>query len=319
MKNSLPILTLVVPCYNEEEVLPETSSVLKSKLSNLIENSIINKMSKILFVDDGSSDKTWSLITKLNKFDNIFCGLQLSKNQGHQNALLAGLLDTKEYSDCVISLDADLQDDINVIDDFIAKYKEGNDIVYGIRQSRKTDTFFKRNTALMYYKLIMMLGVNIKYNHADYRLMSKRALFALSNFKEVNLFLRGMISLVGFDSAEVFYDRNERYAGESKYSLKKMLTLAWQGITSFSVVPLQLVTFAGFLISFITILAIIYILISKFFGNSVSGWSSTLISIWFLGGVQLIAIGILGEYIGKIYTETKDRPKYIIKKRLMKE
>lgn len=319
MKNSLPILTLVVPCYNEEEVLPETSSVLKSKLSNLIENSIINKMSKILFVDDGSSDKTWSLITKLNKFDNIFCGLQLSKNQGHQNALLAGLLDTKEYSDCVISLDADLQDDINVIDDFIAKYKEGNDIVYGIRQSRKTDTFFKRNTALMYYKLIMMLGVNIKYNHADYRLMSKRALFALSNFKEVNLFLRGMISLVGFDSAEVFYDRNERYAGESKYSLKKMLTLAWQGITSFSVVPLQLVTFAGFLISFITILAIIYILISKFFGNSVSGWSSTLISIWFLGGVQLIAIGILGEYIGKIYTKTKDRPKYIIKKRLMKE
>lgn len=315
MKN-LPTLTIVVPCFNEEDVLPETSKRLIAKISDLTNRNAINSKSSIIFVDDGSSDTTWSIIKELHKSNKLFCGLQLSKNQGHQNALLAGLLEAKEFSDCIISMDADLQDDINAIDKFVDKFNEGYDIVYGIRESRKKDTFFKKQTALLFYRLMLVLGVKIKYNHADYRLMSNRALNALADFKEVNLFLRGLIPLVGFSSTEVYYDRNDRFAGESKYPIRKMLAFAWQGITSFSVVPLQLVTTVGFLISLLTIVAMLYILLSKLFGNAVTGWSSLLVSIWFLGGIQLIAIGILGEYIGKIYTETKQRPKYIIKEKL---
>jgi len=312
MKNA-PKLIIVVPCFNEEDVLHETSKRLLIKLSDLTDKNAINANSSIIFVDDGSSDKTWDIIKDLHKSNKMFCGLQLSKNQGHQNALLAGLLEAKDSSDCVISMDADLQDDINAIDQFVEKFNEGYDVVYGIRKSRKKDTFFKKQTALLFYRLMMALGVKLKYNHADYRLLSKRALDALADFSEVNLFLRGLIPLVGFSSTEVFYDRNDRFAGESKYPIRKMLAFAWQGITSFSVVPLQLVTTVGFLISFLTVAAMVYILLSKIFGNAVTGWSSLLVSIWFLGGIQLIAIGILGEYIGKIYKETKRRPKFIIK------
>jgi polyisoprenyl-phosphate glycosyltransferase len=317
--NRASLLTIVLPCYNEEEVLFETSSRLKEILANLIYRNLINDRSKILFVDDGSTDKTWKIITELHQMDKIFCGLQLSRNQGHQNALLAGLMEAKEYSDCIISMDVDLQDDVSVIDQFITKFHEGSDIVYGIRESRKKDSFMKKQTALIFYKLLIQLGVNIKYNHADYRLMSQRTVEALSDFKEVNLFLRGLIPLIGFNTAEVSYDRNERFAGESKYPLKKMIVFAWQGITSFSVVPLQLVTAMGFIISFLTIIAMFYVLFSKLYGFTITGWTSILISIWFLGGIQLIAIGILGEYIGKIYKETKQRPKYIIKDKLINE
>jgi len=317
--NTGPLLTVVLPCYNEEDVLLETSKRLDMKLKSLIEQNTINNKSKILFVDDGSSDDTWKIIKELHQKDKIFCGLQLSRNQGHQNALFAGLLEAKEYSDCIISMDVDLQDDIDTIDQFLIKFHEGNEIVYGIRKSRSRDSIFKKYTAIMYYKLLILFGVLIKYNHADYRLMSKTAVEALSEFKEVNLFLRGLIPLIGYNTTEITYNRNERFAGESKYPLKKMIVFAWQGITSFSVVPLQLVTAMGFIISFVTIIAMIYVLMSKLYGFTISGWTSILLSVWFLGGIQLIAIGILGEYIGKIYKETKRRPKYIIKDKLMNE
>ena len=302
----------VVPCYNEQEVLPETSKRLLQKLESLIENCKISQESRIVFVDDGSRDDTYSIISKLHQQDERFCGIKLSRNRGHQNALLAGLMTVKDKCDAAISLDADLQDDIDVIDAFIDKFLEGCDVVYGVRSSRKTDTGFKRTTALAFYKLMLFLGVEMVYNHADYRLMSSRALNALSDFKEVNLFLRGIVPLVGFKSATVSYERHERFAGESKYPLKKMLAFAIDGITSFSVKPIRMVFGLGVIIFLCSILVLIYSFIRWLCGHTVTGWTTTILSIWALGGIQLLSLGLVGEYIGKIYKEVKARPKFII-------
>lgn len=312
------ILYLVVPCYNEEEVLIETSKRLLGKINKMINEEKISKKSKILFVNDGSKDKTWDMIEELYNKNSIFSGVNLSRNRGHQNALLAGLMVAKEYADMVISLDADLQDDIDVIEKFVEEYYSGSDIVYGVRSSRKTDTFFKRTTALGFYKLMDKLGVNVVYNHADYRLMSKRALEALAEFKEVNLFLRGIVPLIGYKYSIVEYERHERFAGESKYPLKKMLAFAVDGITSFSVKPIRLISVLGFPIFFISLIALIYSLVVKFLGKTEVGWTSIVISIWMLGGIQLLSLGVIGEYIGKIYNETKARPRYIIKDKLIR-
>ena len=311
------ILYLVVPCYNEEEVLYETSSRLLEKLDNMIENDIVSENSKILFVNDGSKDKTWLIIKELHKTNNIFLGLNLSRNKGHQNALLAGLMEAKKYADMVISLDADLQDDINVIDKFVEEYYKGKDIVYGVRSSREKDTFFKKQSALAFYKLMNKMGGELVYNHADYRLMSKRALEALSEYKEVNLFLRGIVPLIGYDYSIVEYERHERFAGESKYPLKKMLAFAMDGITSFSIKPIRLISILGFTIFVMSFIALIYSLIVKFLGKTETGWTSLVISIWMIGGIQLLSLGVIGEYIGKIYSETKARPRYIIKDKLI--
>lgn len=308
------ILYIVVPCYNEEAVLHETSKRLKEKMTALINNKKISDKSRVLFVDDGSKDKTWEIIEELHGSDDLFSGLKLSRNKGHQNALLAGLMTAKELADISISMDADLQDDINVVDQFVDKYHDGCDIVYGVRSSRKTDTAFKRGTAGMFYKFMRLLGVDIIDNHADYRLISKRALEALSQFKEVNLFLRGIVKQIGFKSDIVYYERSERFAGESKYPLKKMLAFAFDGITSFSVKPIRLVTVVGFLVFLISIGMIIYTIVQTCLGNTEADWSSLMCSIWFLSGLQIMALGIVGEYIGKIYTEVKARPKYIIDK-----
>ena len=311
------ILYLVVPCYNEEEVLYETSSRLLEKLNNMIENNIVSESSKILFVNDGSKDKTWIIIKELHKTNNTFSGLNLSRNKGHQNALLAGLMEAKKYADMVISLDADLQDDINVIDKFVEEYYKGKDIVYGVRSSREKDTFFKKQSALAFYKLMNKMGGELVYNHADYRLMSKRALEALSEYKEVNLFLRGIVPLIGYDYSIVEYERHERFAGESKYPLKKMLAFAMDGITSFSIKPIRLISILGFTIFVMSFIALIYSLIVKFLGKTETGWTSLVISIWMIGGIQLLSLGVIGEYIGKIYSETKARPRYIIKDKLI--
>lgn len=311
------ILYLVVPCYNEEEVLAETSKRLKEKLSGMVEKELISKYSKILFVNDGSKDKTWQMITELNEQDSNFGGVCLSRNRGHQNALLAGLMVAKENADMIISLDADLQDDVNAIDQFVLEYYKGSDIVYGVRTSREKDTFFKRSTALGFYKFMNLLGVNIVYNHADYRLMSKRAVQELSNFNEVNLFLRGIVPLIGFKYSIVEYERNERFAGESKYPLKKMLSFALDGITSFSIKPISIITGLGFTIFTISMIALIYTLVVKILGKTVTGWTSLTLSIWMLGGIQLLSLGIIGEYIGKIYNETKHRPRFIISEKLI--
>ena len=305
-------LYIVVPCYNEQEVLPETSKRFLAKLKALIDGGKITDSSRILFVNDGSKDKTWDLIAQYHEQDSHFSGLKLSRNRGHQNALLAGLMTAKEHADCVVSLDADLQDDINAVDEMLAKFEEGCDIVYGVRSSRAKDTFFKRTTAVGFYKFMRALGANVLENHADYRLMSKRALDALAEFSEVNLFLRGMVPLVGFKFATVSYVREERFAGESKYPLKKMLSFAFDGITSFSVKPLSIITSIGFIVFVVSILAAIYGLVSFLLGQAVSGWTSTIVSLWFLGGVQLICLGVVGQYIGKIYNEVKRRPRYII-------
>ncbi len=305
-------LYIVVPCYNEEEVLPETSKRLKEKMNQLIKKKKISPDSHVVFVNDGSKDKTWELISSYSEKDHLFGGINLSRNKGHQNALLAGLMTVKEDADMVISMDADLQDDINAVDQFVDEYYKGNDIVYGVRSSRKKDTFFKRTTALAFYRLMSKMGVESVYNHADYRLMSKRALDALENFKEVNLFLRGIMPLIGFKSAIVEYERNERFAGESKYPLKKMLNFALDGITSFSVKPIRFITAIGFLISIISVIMFIYTIVRHILGFTVVGWSSLIISLWFLGGVQILSIGVIGEYIGKIYMETKARPRFII-------
>ena len=312
------ILYLVVPCYNEEEVLIETSRRLFGKINKMINEEKISKKSKILFVNDGSKDKTWDIIEGLYNKNSIFSGVNLSRNRGHQNALLAGLMVAKEYADMVISLDADLQDDIDVIEKFVEEYYSGSDMVYGVRSSRKTDTFFKRTTALRFYKFMDKLGVNVVYNHADYRLMSKRALEALAEFKEVNLFLRGIVPLIGYKYSIVEYERHERFAGESKYPLKKMLAFAIDGITSFSVKPIRLISVLGFSIFFISLIALIYSLVVKFLGKTEVGWTSIVISIWMLGGIQLLSLGVIGEYIGKIYNETKARPRYIIKDKLIR-
>lgn len=307
------ILYLVIPCYNEEEVLSETSTRLLDKINTMINNEDISKESKILFVNDGSKDKTWDIIEDLYNKNSIFSGVNLSRNKGHQNALLAGLMVAKEHADMVISLDADLQDDINVIDEFVKEYYSGSDIVYGVRSSRKTDTFFKRTTALGYYKVMNRLGVDLIYNHADYRLMSKRAIEGLSEFKEVNLFLRGIVPLIGYKYSIVEYERHERFAGESKYPLKKMLAFAWDGITSFSIKPIRIITSLGFSIFILSLIALVYSLVVKFMGKTQAGWTSLTISIWMIGGIQLLSLGVIGEYIGKIYNETKSRPRYIIK------
>lgn len=305
-------LYVVVPCYNEEEVLPETSKRLAAKLTDLESQGRISPDSRVLFVDDGSKDRTWQMISELHRQDPRFGGVKLSRNRGHQNALLAGLMTAKSLCDAAISMDADLQDDINAMDRMLDAYEDGCDVVYGVRSSRAKDTFFKRATAQGFYKFMKLMGVNIVYNHADYRLMSRRALEGLEKFDEVNLFLRGIVPLIGYKSASVEYERAERFAGESKYPLKKMLAFAFDGITSFSVKPIRWVTGLGFLIFAASILAMIYILVVKLLGHTVAGWSTTAASIWLLGGIQLLCVGIVGEYIGKIYIEVKSRPRYII-------
>lgn len=307
-----PVLTIVVPCFNEEEVLPVTFSQLSQLIKRLINIKLISENSRILFVDDGSSDHTWSMVYKESLHNEYVKGLKLARNVGHQNALLAGLFTAKDYSDCVVSVDADLQDDIHVIREFIEKFNEGYEIVYGVRKKRETDTFFKRHTAQGFYKLMKAMGVELIYNHADYRLMSKRALQELQLFEEANLFLRGIVPLIGFQSTSVYYDRKERQAGESKYPLKKMIAFAFDGITSFSVTPIRLVLMLGFLSFFVSLLFGAYFFGLKLLGNTVSGWTSIIASIWLIGGIQLIAIGIIGEYIGKVYKEAKRRPRYIV-------
>ena len=305
---------LVLPCYNEEAVLHETSSRLKVKMNQLISENKISKDSRVTFVDDGSKDNTWSIIEELKESDELFAGVKLSRNRGHQNALLAGLMTVKDYCDAAISLDADLQDDINVIDKFIDRFIDGCDVVYGVRSDRKTDTVFKRTTAQGFYKVMKLLGVDIVYNHADYRLMSKRALDALEEFEEVNLFLRGIVPLIGYKSDVVLYERNERFAGESKYPLKKMLSFAFEGITSFSVKPIKLILDIGIIMFTTSLLFLIYFIALWCLGKTVEGWATIVVSIWMLGGIQLLCLGIIGEYIGKIYIETKKRPKFIIDK-----
>ena len=310
-------LYIVIPMFNEKEVIDETTKRLRIKVNDLIKKKIISKDSKVLYVNDGSKDKTWEKITQINKEDKLFTGISLSRNRGHQNALVAGLLTAKNYADVVISMDADLQEDINAIDEMLEKYHNGCDIVYGVRSARKKDTFFKKVTAEGFYKFMKLMGVDIVYNHADYRLTSKRVLDEFSNFKEVNLFLRGIFPLIGFKTVVVYYERAERFAGTSKYPLKKMLNFAWDGITSFSVKPLRFICVLGFLILFISIIIMIYAFIRKVTGNNVEGWTFITISIWFLGGLQMLSLGIVGEYIGKVYNETKQRPRYIIEENLL--
>lgn len=309
-------LYVVIPCYNEEEVLEETTKRLKEKMGKLIKDKKISNKSKVMYVNDGSKDNTWELIKKINKSEKLFTGITLSRNRGHQNALLAGLMTAKTYADVVISMDADLQDDINAIDEMIDKYNTGCDIVYGVRSSRKKDTWFKKTTAQGFYKFMKFMGVDVVYNHADYRLTSKRVLEEFSNFKEVNLFLRGMFPLVGYSSDVVYYERKERFAGESKYPLKKMLNFAWDGITSFSVRPIRMVLNVGVIIFVVSLLVLLYCLIVKLLGKTVEGWTFVVGSIWLVSGVQMLSIGIIGEYIGKIYSETKARPRFIISENL---
>ncbi len=306
-------LYIVVPCYKEEEVLPETSRRLKEKLQTLAQSGMISADSRVLFVDDGSSDRTWEIIARLHQQDAAtFSGVKLSRNRGHQNALLAGMEEAARHGDVIITMDADLQDDIDAVDRMLEKYREGCEIVYGVRSSRAKDTFFKRATAHGYYRFMQMMGVDIVYDHADYRLMSRRAVEALLSFSEVNLFLRGMVPLVGFKTDTVLYERGERFAGESKYPLKKMIAFALDGITSFSVKPIRLILNLGVVIFVVSVLILLYSLIRKLCGHTVSGWASLVCSIWALGGIQLLALGVIGEYIGKIYNETKRRPRYII-------
>lgn len=306
-------LYMVVPCYNEEAVLHETAKRLKEKYISLIERELISKESRVVFVNDGSKDKTWDIICELHTADpQFFSGINLARNSGHQNAVLAGLMTVRDICSMAITMDADLQDDINAIDAMVEKYHEGNHVVYGVRSARKTDTFFKKFTAEGFYKFMKVMGADVVYNHADFRLMSSRVLKELSNYKEVNLFLRGLVPLIGFQSCNVYYERAERFAGESKYPLKKMLSFAINGITSFSTKPLKLITTVGFLMSIISVIAIIWAFAVKIAGHSELGWSSTMCAIWFIGGLQLLALGIIGEYVGKIYAEVKQRPRFIV-------
>ena len=306
-------LSIVIPCYNESEVFPETSRRLLALLDHLQTQALITEDSSLYFVDDGSEDNTWQLIQKLAENSSHVHGIKLSRNRGHQNALLAGLFCAE--GDVLVSIDADLQDDISVIENMLIKHREGADIVYGVRSARDTDTAFKRGTAETYYRLLELMGVDIVYNHADYRLLSRRALTALGDFNEVNLFLRGIIPLLGFRSATVEYERHERFAGESKYPLRKMLALAADGITSFSVTPLRLITALGFSVCLFSVVMALWIVLGKLLTDSiVPGWASSVVPIYFLGGVQLLSIGVLGEYVAKIYLETKRRPRYIIER-----
>ncbi len=312
----IPIVYLVIPCYNEEEVLPETIKRLTAKLNSMIHDELASPESRMLFVDDGSHDRTWELISEYHGENPLVCGVKLSHNRGHQNALLAGLMTARASADCAVSLDADLQDNIGVLDQFVKKFLQGCDVVYGVRNKRETDTFFKRTTAQGFYRFMQLLGVELVYNHADYRLMSRRALDALSEYRETNLFLRGIVPLIGFQSGCVTYDRNERFAGESKYPLKKMIAFALDGVTSFSVKPLRIIANLGILVSVLSVLGLLYALISYFTGNAVAGWTAIVCSIWLLGGIQLLCIGVVGCYVGKIYSEVKDRPRYTIEQLL---
>lgn len=306
------ILYMVVPCYNEEEVLDETTKQLSAKINELMKQGKISKRSRILYVNDGSKDQTWPIIARLHEEYDIVSGLNLSRNRGHQNAVLAGLLYAKEHSDVAISMDADLQDDIHAIDEMIDKFNAGMDVVYGVRSDRKTDTFFKKFTAEGFYKMMKWMGVDIVFNHADFRLMSKRVLNQLENYSEVNLFLRGIIPLIGYPSDKVYYERHERFAGESKYPLKKMLSFAFDGITSFSVKPIRFILSLGLFVFFVSLGILVYSFVRYLLGATVLGWSSLMVSVWALGGLQLFAIGIIGEYIGKVYLEAKGRPRFAI-------
>lgn len=303
---------MVVPCYNEEEVLDETTRQLVPKLHKLMEDGKISEKSRILYVNDGSKDQTWPIIARLHGEYDCVSGLNLSRNRGHQNAVLAGLMYAKEHCDAAISMDADLQDDINAIDEMVDKFNAGIDVVYGVRSSRKTDTFFKKFTAEGFYKFMKWMGVEVVFNHADYRLMSKRVLQQLEHYKEVNLFLRGIVPLIGYPSDTVYYERKERFAGESKYPLKKMLSFAFDGITSFSIKPIRFILVMGMLIFLISLGILVYSIVRYCLGETVLGWSSLMVSIWALGGLQLLAIGVIGEYIGKVYLETKERPRFAI-------
>ena len=312
-------LYVVIPCYNEEAVLPETAKRMNEKMNELIKAGKISPLSKVVFVNDGSKDKTWEMIKTLYEHSTLFSGINLSRNKGHQNALMAGLMTVKEHADMVISMDADLQDDINAIDKMVDRYLDGCDIVYGVRSKRVTDSFFKRFTAEGFYRLMNSMGVETVFNHADFRLMSKRALYALADFKEVNLFLRGIIPMIGFKSDIVTYERSERFAGESKYPLRKMLAFAMEGITSLSVKPIRMITGLGVGVFLISIIMLIYTLVRFFLDKTIDGWASLAVSVWALGGLLLLSVGIVGEYVGKIYLETKNRPRYIVEKFLNKE
>ena len=318
--NANNTLYIVVPCYKEQEVLPETSKRLKEKVLQLRAQGKISDKSRIMFVNDGSSDNTWPMIAELHeKEPEMFSGVNLSRNRGHQNALLAGLMTAVNYADMIVSMDADLQDDINAVDGMVDAYHEGFEVVYGVRSKRDTDTFFKRFTAEGFYKVMLALGVNIVYNHADYRLMSRRVVEGLAQFKEVNLFLRGIVPQIGYKWTTVTYERAERFAGESKYPLKKMLAFAADGITSFSVKPIRLVLTAGVVVFMVSLVMLLYALISKLMGSTTAGWTSLMGSIWLIGGIQLLSLGVIGEYIGKIYNETKARPRFIIESVLNKQ
>lgn len=318
MRN-LPKLCIVIPCYNEEEVLPITAPLFLKKILSLINLEKISTNSKILFIDDGSKDETWNLINEMAHQNKYYIGIRQSRNRGHQNAVLAGLMEAKENFDITISIDCDGQDDIDAMDKMVDVYLDGCEVVYGVRSSRITDTFFKRYTAESFYRLLNALGAEIVFNHADYRLISSKVLHEFANFKEVNIFLRGMVPLVGFKSTSVYYDRKERVAGKSNYSLKKMISLAFDGITSLSVKPIRIITSLGIFVSFLSFLMIIWIIVSFFIGNTVQGWASTCALVSFIGGIQLVCTGVIGEYIGKIYLETKARPRYIISERTYDE
>lgn len=312
-------LYLIIPCYNEEEVLPETARRLKEKFASLRAGGKIADSSRIVFVNDGSGDRTWEIIKALHEEDTVFSGINLSRNRGHQNALLAGLMTAKDHADVTISMDADLQDDINAIDDMIDKYINGADIVYGVRSSRTKDTFFKKATAEGFYKLMNAMGANTVFNHADYRLMSRRALEGLAEFQEVNLFLRGIVPMIGYSTDVVYYERGERFAGKSKYPLGKMLSFAIEGITSLSIKPIRLITFLGFFIFLVSIGILIYSLVRHFMGATIVGWTTLMVSVWAIGGLILLSLGVVGEYIGKIYLETKARPRFIVENFLNEE
>ena len=314
-----PVLYIVIPCYNEEEALPITARRLVELTDDMMKRSIIHENSRILLVDDGSRDKTWLVISDLHAVDKRFEGLKLAHNAGHMNALWAGMMSVKGKADAVVTIDADLQDDIHAIRGFLEKYAEGCEVVYGVRSKREKDTAFKRVTAQGFYRVMQKLGVDVVYNHADYRLLGRRALEALSQFTEENMFLRGLVPLVGFKSAEVTYERGERFAGESKYPLKKMVAFAMEGITSFSIRPVRWVALIGILFALLGVVMALYALISLMCGQVVPGWTSIMVSIWIIGGVQLIALGLIGEYVGKVYSEVKRRPKYIVEEYLEKK
>ena len=314
-----PVLYIVIPCYNEEEVLPITAPMFLDKIKELIGKDKIDDKSRVMFVNDGSKDNTWEIIKDLAKKEEHFVGITQSRNRGHQNAVLAGLMEAKELCDITISIDCDGQDDINAMNDMVDAYLDGCEVVYGVRSKRDTDTFFKRFTAESFYKLLNSMGAEVVFNHADYRLVSSRVLNEFANYKEVNIFLRGMFPLVGFKSTSVYYERNERIAGESHYPLSKMLALAFDGITSLSIKPIRLITGFGIFVAFISMILLIYSVVQHFLGHTLGGWSSIMVAVCFLGGIQLISLGVIGEYVGKTYMETKGRPRYIISERTYDE